>query len=409
MDNGTSQSPTGSVGLGRREFLMGAGAAALTFSIVNPGAVRGADGNSKIRLGMIGCGGRGRWIANLFAQHGGYEIVGASDYFADRVNGVAQDHSLPAGAAHTGLKGHERMLEACKPDAVAIITPPCFHPDQVEASVDAGAHVFLAKPMAVDTPGCLRIEAAAKRGAANGKCFLVDFQTRANDLYREAVKRAQAGDIGRMVCGESTYQASRLGIQAEPGTPEARLRNWVFDKALSGDIITEQNIHTLDVATWILDDAPVKAWGTGGRKARVDVGDCWDHFGVIFTFPDDIIINFNSTQFAKGWDTINCRVYGSRGTIDTTYGGEVVIKGDTPYRGGQTGGIYQEGAVRNIADFHTAIQAGDVSNPTLGPSVRSNLTTILGRMAAYTNSEVTWQQMLDANEELDLKLEGLEV
>ena len=165
-----------------------------------------------------------------------------------------------------------------------------------------------------------------------------------------------------MVCGESTYQASRLGIQAEPGTPEARLRNWVFDKALSGDIITEQNIHTLDVATWILDDAPVKAWGTGGRKARVDVGDCWDHFGVIFTFPDDIIINFNSTQFAKGWDTINCRVYGSRGTIDTTYGGEVVIKGDTPYRGGQTGGIYQEGAVRNIADFHTAIQAGDVSD-----------------------------------------------
>ena len=107
-------------------------------------------------------------------------------------------------------------------------------------------------------------------------CFLVDFQTRANEFYVEAVKRIHSGAIGDMVFGESAYHTGRLGIKAEPGTPESRLKNWVFDKALSGDIITEQNIHTLDVMSWIMNAPPLHVTGTGGRKVRTDVGNLQD-------------------------------------------------------------------------------------------------------------------------------------
>lgn len=235
----------------------------------------------------------------------------------------------------------------------------------------------------------------------------MDFQTRANEFYCEAIKRVQYGDIGGLVCGEAGYQTGRLGIKEKPGTVEARLRNWVFDKALSGDIITEQNIHAIDVACWILDGRPISAYGIGGRKSRTDVGDCWDHFAVVFRFEKDVVVSFSSKQFGKGYDDILCRMYGRRGTIDTHYGGQVSIRGSSPYKGGITAGIYQKGAVKNISDFYNSIKPGKFSNTTVAESVRSNLATIVGRTAAYRQQEVTWQGVIDAGEKIEANLKGL--
>ncbi|HNY26725.1 MAG TPA: Gfo/Idh/MocA family oxidoreductase [Candidatus Sumerlaeota bacterium] len=391
----------------RRHFMQGAGAALAAFTILKPNLVRGVEANSKIRIGLIGCGGRGKWIAGLFQQNGSYEIAAGADYFEDRVNAFGDQFKVAPDRRFSGLSCYKRMIEKGGLDAVMIISPPIFHPEQAAAGVEAGLHVYLAKPIAVDVPGCMTIEESGKKATAKKLCFLVDFQTRANDFYREAVKRAQFGDIGKLLSGEAAYQTGRLGAQDKPGTPEARLKNWVFEKTLSGDIITEQNIHALDVASWILDDAPVKATGTGGRKVRTDVGDCWDHFSVIYTFPKDFILTFSSKQAGAGWDDILCRIYGAKGTIDTHYGGSVSIIGETPYKGGNTGDIYQAGAVRNIADFAENIRKGNFENATVAPSVRSNLTTILGRTAAYTRKEVTWDEMMKANEKIDGKLEGL--
>lgn len=391
----------------RRDFLKtGAGAAALSFTLARPEWVFGAAANSKLEIGVIGSGGRGKWIANLFEQHGGYKVVACADYFQERVDELGEKHGVEPARRHTGLSGYKKLLES-KLDAVAIESPPCFHPEQAAAAVAAGKHAFVAKPIAVDVPGCQSIEASGKAATAKKLAFLIDFQSRTDPFFIEAVGRVRQGEIGKIVSGQAAYLTGRLGLHAEPGSPEARLKNWVFDKALSGDIITEQNIHALDIATWILDAAPLCAVGRGGRKLRVDVGDCWDHFEVIFDFPEDIVLSFHSKQCGRGADDIMARVYGETGTIDAHYGGVVNIKGDKPYEGGETKGIFTDGAVRNIATFHESITKGDFSNPTVAPSVRSNLTTILGRTAAYTGKEVTWEEMMRTGEELDLQLEGL--
>ncbi len=391
----------------RRAFVKGTAGAALALAVTRPDQVIGAPANSKINLGVVGCGGRGFWIAKLFQEQGGYNLMAAGDYFPEQA-GRMGELGVPEANQFSGLDCAKKMIDKCKDlDAVAIISPPCFHPEQTADAVDAGKHVYLAKPIAVDVPGCRSIADSGKKATQNKLVCLVDFQTRANEFYKEAVQRVHNGQIGDIVCGEAEYQAGRLGKRGDDQTPEGRLRNWVFMKDLSGDIITEQNIHALDVASWIMDAAPVSAVGTGGRKARVDVGDCWDHFSVIFEYPGEKIITFNSTQFAKGWDDIGCRVYGAKGTIDTHYGGIVMIRGDESYKGGRTGNIYAEGAIHNIADFHRCVTEGDYANLTVAPSVRSNLTTILGRTAAYTGKKVTWDEVMQANEPMRLNLKGL--
>jgi predicted dehydrogenase len=394
----------------RRAFLTTAAAVGGPL-LVSPRTAFGTQANSRVRLGAIGCGGRGTWIAELFQKHGGYEVRAAADYFRDRLDEFGGKLLVPADRRYPGLLGYRRVLES-DVDAVVIETPPFFHPRQAAEAVEAGKHVFLAKPVAVDVPGCRTVEESGKKATEKKLAFLVDFQTRTDGFYREAVKRAQYGDIGRIVCGEATYVCGPTwGDQAKwltekPGDPELRLRAWGLDRALSGDVITEQNIHALDVATWVLDAAPVHAVGTGGQRART-AGNCWDTFSVIFTFPRDVVVTFLSKQLGDGADDICCRMYGTEGTFDSHYFGEVAIRGKLPYRGGKIPNLYMDGAVANIAAFHEAVQKADFSNPTVAPSVRSNLTTILGRSAAWRHGKVTWDEMIAAGEVLDPNLAGL--
>jgi myo-inositol 2-dehydrogenase / D-chiro-inositol 1-dehydrogenase len=391
--------------LSRRGFL--AGTAATGLAIVRPDLVAGSQANSKITLGLIGCGGRGKWIAELFQKHGGYQVVATADYFADRAANAAE--KLGVGAAHAfgGLSGYKRILDA-KPDAVVIESPPYFHPEQAMAGIEAGCHVYCAKPIAVDVPGCLTIAEASRKGSEKKRCVLIDFQTRTNGFYQEAVRRVHAGDIGPVVSGEAVYYCGATwGGQIDMKSPEDRIRHWGLDRILSGDVITEQNIHALDVATWIADAAPLKAVGLCGHKGRADSGTCNDHFAAIYTFPNDIVVSFASKQYGAGYDDIGCRMYGPKGTIETHYFGLVFISGGKPYQGGKMNNLYTEGAVQNIATFHKSIAAGDVSNPTVAQSVRSNLTTILGRTACYRTAEVTWDEMMKTAEKLEFPRIGL--
>ena len=195
-------------------------------------------------------------------------------------------------------------------------------------------------------------------------------------------------------------------LKANPHNPESRLRAWGIDRVLSGDVITEQNIHALDVACWFLDAAPLKAYGTGG-KARDILGNCWDHYAVVFLFPEHRFVSFNSKQVGSGLDDILCRVFGTAGTAETNYFGKVFIASDDPYNGGVMKNLYTDGVVTNIATFHDSITHSHYGNSTVAPSVRSNLTTILGRTAAYTGREVTWDEMMKANEKWETDLRGL--
>jgi len=395
----------------RRGFLAGVGAAAYPFTMMKPELARGSQANSKIALGMIGCGGRGTWLADLFQKHGGYQVTAAMDYFPSQVNAFGEKLDVPPARRFSGLAGYRRMLES-KVDAVAIESPPYFHPEQAAAAVDAGVHVYLAKPMAVDVPGCRSIEASGKKATEKKLAYLIDFQTRTDPFYQEAILRTHKGDIGRIISGEATYITSLpferqiADLSVNPQDPERRLHAWGLSAALSGDVITEQNIHSVDVMTWALDQHPASATGTCGLKSRT-LGDCHDHFSVIFRFPEDVIVTFCSKQYGAGWEDILCRMCGTEGTLDTHYAGEVSIRGKVPYEGGRDGTMYAAGAMRNIATFYDDVTQSRWENPTVGPSVRSNLTTILGRMAAYKRAEATWDEMMRSEERLDPHLAGL--
>ena len=397
----------------RRQFIAGAGATALSFTVVKPQLVHGYNANSKLDLGIIGCGGRGTWIAELFKQHGGYNVVAAADYFRDRVDNLGDKLGVDNARRHTGLLGYRRFLE--KVDAVAIESPPYFHPEQAAEAVEAGCHVYIAKPLAVDVPGCHNIAGSGKKATGKKLCFLVDFQTRADPFYCEALKRVHDGALGEFAFGESTYHAGDpfkskyKYLKDDPRNPENRLRAWGLDRVLSGDIITEQNIHTLDVASWIMNEPPIYAIGTGGRKVR-NVGTCWDHFAILYQYPNDVGVTFSSRQFeghGSQPDGIRNRMFGSKGVLETQYGGQVIIRGENFYRGGKTAEIYKQGAVNNIATFHKSIVSGNFDNPTVAPSVRSNLVTILGRTAAYQGRKVTWHEITRSKRKLDANLKGL--
>jgi len=400
--------------LTRRRFMAGAGAAAVSFAVIKPELVRGTAANSKINLGLIGCGGRGTWIAKLFKEHGGYNVVAVADYFQDRADNAGNELGVPPANRFTGLKGYLKVLE--KVDAVALENPPYFRPEQAAAAVEAGKHVYAAKPIAVDVPGCLSIGDSGKRASARKLAFLIDFQTRADPYYMEALKRVhEQKALGQFAFGQAMYHAgdpfTRMydSWRKDPEGAENRLRAWGLDKVLSGDIITEQNIHTLDVMNWIMGEPPLWAVGTGGRKFR-PVGTCYDTFSLLFQYPNNVGITFSSRQ-SEGHGTqpegIRNRMFGTEGILETEYGGQVLIRGKNFYRGGSSPGIYQEGAVANIKTFYESVTGGKFDNPTVEPSVRSNLITILGRTAAYETRMVTWDEVLKSKEKLDANLKGL--
>ena len=401
-----------SVPLPRRQFLTQTAAATLALGLSPALRASAADAAPKTKLALIGCGGRGMWIADLFQKHGGYEFVAVADYFPDKAASAGKKLGVAEARCFSGLSGYRQAL-AGDCEAVAIETPPYFHPEQAAAAVAAGKHVYLAKPVAVDVPGCQSIAASGRQATQQNRAFLVDFQTRAHPSYQEAVKRVREGMIGKVVsldaayyCG-STFGGQDQYLRAHPNDPEARLRCWGLDRTISGDIITEQNIHALDVAAWFADADPIKACGAGGKQ-RPFLGTCWDHFAVVYQFPNDVLVSFASRPFGYPLDDILCRVHGLDGTAETHYFGEVWVKSkEDGYNGGRMTNLYADGAINNIATFHQAIRTGDFRNPTVAPSVRSNLTTILGRTAAYTGREVTWEEMMRQPEVFKLDTTGL--
>lgn len=388
----------------RRTLLRAAAPAGLL--LLRPATAFGSAANSALALGVVGCGGRGNFIGGHFKEHTTTRIVALADPFQDRADALRENLQLSSPRYYGGLDGFEKLI-ASDVDAVAIMSPPYYHPEQVAAAVDAGKHVYLAKPVAVDVPGCRSIEASGQK--ARGKLsFLVDFQTRAQPVFQEAARRVRRGDIGDLVLGHVYYHAGRLQPKGLEGlsSEQNRLRNWVFDQRISGDVIVEQNIHVLDVANWYSRARPLRAFGTGGRKARVDVGDCWDHFIVTFWYPNSVRVDFSSAQFISGYKTDLCiRFYGSKGTVDSHYNGRVNIGGENAWQGSgdnidRTG---RDGAIANVKAFVASIRDGALLNNAEQAS-ESTLTSILGRMAAYRESVVTWDEMIADAEALDADL-----
>jgi myo-inositol 2-dehydrogenase / D-chiro-inositol 1-dehydrogenase len=391
----------------RRAFLAGA-ATATTFTVLKPSSVFAATENSKLEIGLIGCGGRGSWIADLFAGTGKYRFVACADYFQDKADKVGDKFKIEASSRHTGLSGCKRLLEQ-KLDAVVIETPPYFHPQHATDAVNAGKHVFLAKPIAVDAPGCLAIADAGKRATEKKQVFLVDFQARANPDFRQAVSEVHKGAIGKLVMVEAIYPWSGGGRGKPPETVEEQLRNWYYVLPLSGDFIVEQSIHSLDIATWFINADPVRARGFGGHKVR-PANSIYDHFAVTYWFPDDLVLSFTCIQsIPMIKDEIRARAYGASGFIEMDYFSGVLMRGSETAVRANVDDLYTSGAVININEFYDAVAKGDCSNPTVTPSVRSNLCAVLGREAAYRRTELTLDALIKEGKKLEPNLAGCKV
>jgi predicted dehydrogenase len=265
----------------------------------------------------------------------------------------------------------------------------------------------VAKPIAVDAPGCHTIAEAGKRATARKQVFLVDFQTRANAHFREAIGQVHRGAIGQFVMAEAHYPWSGGGRGIPPALPEQQLRSWYYVLPLSGDFIVEQSIHSLDLATWMINADPIRARGTGGHKVR-PANSIYDHFAVTYSFPGDLTLSFTCVQsIPMVKDEIRARVFGADGFIDADYYTGVLMRGRETAVRGEVADLYKDGTVVNINEFHTAVISGDCSNPTVVPSVRSNLTAILGREAAYHRDELTLAALIKKGQKLEPNLKGL--
>ena len=343
MAGNTNQQQNSSDKLDRRRFI-GSTAAATALMFIKPELVRGTDANSAVRVGLLGCGGRGTVDATNLVDTGGARVVALADMFQDQLDTARANFdklqqakgfaAIDSSQLFVGPNAFHEIAASREVDAIVVATPPYFHPQHLEAVVAAGKHVYLEKPVAVDVPGAKRVIEIGQR--AEGRLSLdVGFQIRDCPPFVEMVRRIHAGAVGKIACGEAYYLTGYIDRPAWPtaSPAERRLRNWIYDRALSGDIIVEQNIHVIDICNWVLQAHPLRASATGSRLGRpANDGDCYGNYNAVFHYPDGVDVTFSSTQFAKGWWDVSERFFGTQGTSLSPYRGPLGIWGDEPWQ-----------------------------------------------------------------------------
>src|SRR5437016_1613370 len=415
--------------LDRRKFI-GVAAATAGAMLIKPELVRGTAANSAVRVGLLGCGGRGTEDASNMVDTDGARVVALADMFQDQLDNAKKHFdemhqakgyaAIDASQVFVGPNAFKQMAASKEVDAVVIATPPYYHPQHLEAIVAAGKHVYVEKPVAVDVPGALKVIEIGKR--AEGKLSLdVGFQIRDCPPFVELVKRIHNGAIGNIVCGEAHYLAGYIERPLWPNTSplEKRLRNWVYDRVLSGDIIVEQNIHVIDICNWVLKAHPLKASASGGRAGRPADGDVYGNYDALFHYPDGVDVTFSSTQFAKGWWEVTERFFGTRGTSQSPYTGPLGIWGDEPWQAEGTPAKDAGQAFSATGKFTSNLEFADrekkkafVDSITSGnfhnqadKGAESELSCMMARTAAYTGREITWEETLKSRETWDPKID----
>ena len=416
--------------MGRREFLAAAGTANLM--ILSPQTALGSAANSAVRLGLVGCGGRGTHVSTSFAKHAKAHVTALADLYPDQLDkakqhfdGVSKEHGyspIDRSQMFVGANAYKELVSSNQIDAVYVATPVYFHPEHFEVAVDAGKHVYLEKPVGLDVPGVKRVLRAAEK-AKGRQSVTVGLQLRHATPYVELVKRLHGGQIGEIVSGLVHYYAGALERPERPGAAalDLRVRNWMWDKALSGDIVVEQNVHVLDVTNWALKGHPVEAWGRSGRRGRTDSGDCNSHYDCVLVYPKDVHISFASTQFIKGSWNVEMQYFGQKGNAQANYGTPVQITGDEPWEFPGLGENTEQldtkaamtGAFKGALDdadpnkqkaFVESISSGKFLNE-IDFGAESTLSAILARTAAETGRAVGWDEILRSEEVWDSKVD----
>ncbi|HEY0867705.1 MAG TPA: Gfo/Idh/MocA family oxidoreductase [Fimbriimonas sp.] len=386
----------------RRDFLRTSAMA--TAAMAFPAGVF-AQSTNVLKVGVIGCGGRGTGAAmDAVAADPSVVIWAMHDVFPDRLQGsrnslkdnLKDKYQVPDSRAFTGFNGYRGVLESGV-DAVILTAPPGFRPEHFRASVDAGKHVFMEKPVAVDGPGVRKVLEACDLATSKGLNVVAGTQRRHDVAYREAMRRIHEGDIGDVVALYGYWNQG--GLWMNPRQPdwsdmEWQLRNWLYFTWLSGDIIVEQHVHNIDVCNWAMRAHPVKAISLAGRQVRTDpaYGHVYDHFATEFEYENGVKMISMCRQIDGTASRVSEQVVGTKGTSN----GQTSIKGEKAWR---WEGDRPNPYVEEHKHLYQAIRNGTKINE--GRQVtESVLTAIMGRMAGYTGQEITWDAALNSQESL---------
>lgn len=381
----------GKTGLTRRQFLRNSAVitGGLALTSVLPRSVWAASTDS-IRVGVIGCGGRGTDAAkNCVESSAGVKIVALADAFKDRVDGAKKHFNVPDNRCFVGLDAYKALLALAEVDMVILATPPGFRPIHFAAAIEAGKNVFMEKPVAVCPAGINMVLAASVKAAEKKLAVVAGTQRRHEAKYIETMKRIHDGAIGTIVAAQCYWNQGGLWVnKRQPGQSDVewQLRNWLYFTWLSGDHIVEQHVHNLDVINWAFNALPDTVHSLGGRQFRKgeEYGNIYDHFGTEFAYPNDVRTISTCRQIEGADNRIGERVVGTKGWSDCA--GTIVGEKSWKYEGPNTNPYVQE-----HADLIKSIRSGTPLNE--GQRIaESTLCAIMARESAYSQKQFkrTW-------------------
>ena len=369
----------------------------------------------KIKIGIIGGGHRGNLIGDFMKKHGGYQIAAVCDYFPEVVKAMGDKYGVPENLRFSGLKGYKRMIESGSIEALGVLDIPCFYPEQVSDAVDAGIHVYMAKPIAVDVPGTLLVGKKAVEATRKNLCVLVDYQLPLDPANAEIIKRIKEGGLGKLAHMSSTGKTGAWNDPEKGKDISSRFRHvvWLSDIELSGDTIVSYDIHIIDGIMAALGKAPVAAYGKSRIVRPNPHGDRVDTSQTIFEF-DDGATWMHITQSMNnnaGYTDLTSSFYGDKASAYISYNsGKVFVRGgDKHHVADVSKGIYNEGAAANVAQFYANIVEKKFGNETVPRAILGHLTCILGREASARGCRLTLDELIKENKKLTVDVTGLTV
>lgn len=400
--------------LERRQFVKQSAVLAAVASAFPSGVQSQSEASEKIRIALIGCGGRGTGAAaQALAADDRTELFAMADIDQEQLdrsretlekNAPSPDQvQVSPERQFVGLDAFRRVMDMKEIDVVILTTPPGFRPFHFEAAVNAGKHVFMEKPVAVDAPGIRKVLAAAKRSREMGLKVGVGFNRRHSPLHHEVISRLNEGAIGELPhiqifnC-RSDVNKRKNRVEGESEL-QFQVKNWYYFTWLSGDFMVEQSVHEFDVVRWIKGDIfPVSCQGQGGRIVRTGPtnGHIYDHFSVDYQFADGSLVTTQHRHIPKCWNWFGEKIHGTKGTAELSFKANGFVKpadGKNIWRGKETENSYQKehdhlfAAIREGAEFNEAERGA-----------YSTMFALMGRMAAYTGQEVTWDEAMKSED-----------
>jgi predicted dehydrogenase len=384
----------------RRDFLRTSSLAAATAAAaVNFPSILQAQAKPAFNAVILGIGGRGGGAGGDFmeaAKIAGVEakIVAVADIFPDQAKRGKDNFGVPEDKCFSGFDGYLKALAVPGVNYAILAAPPGIRPSHFKACVEAGKHVFMEKPVAVDGPGCRIMYEAAEAAKKKGLKVAAGTQRRHQTGYVETIKRIQAGEIGDVISLRAYWvNGGPIWHRGDRGDTalEKQIRNWYHYVWLCGDHIVEQHVHNIDVCNWIMNAHPTKCWGMGARQMLGNApGEIWDNFAVEFEYANGVRMHAYCGQIKRAWSSVSEAVHGSKGTSNPS--GTIQPKGGQLWR-------FREKASNPYVQEHVDLINAIVKNTDLNEAKQvtdSTLTAIMGREAAYSGAAVEWDAILNS-------------